>query len=410
MSATRRNLLLALVILSGILNYADRQIIGVLKILLQEKLNWSDADYGDLTTIFQFAAALAYVFAGWVVDRVGWRRANVLAVASWSLAAMAHGVVRTFGQFAIARVALGATESLGTPTSIKTIGALFEARSRSVALGAMNSATNIGAVITPLLVPSIAVAWGWQAAFLLTGGLGLVWVAAWLLTVGSGPVVAPGEAPTVAARGASVSWRVVLTDRCTWAIAGAKVLIDQVWWLLLFWIPDFFHRQFHLNIQQAAVPTAVIYLIAASGSILGGWASGRLIRAGMAVTEARKTVMLVSSLMMLPVPLALFVGNYWLAVGFLGLTLAAHQGFSVNLFALTTDVIPASRVGTAISVGAFCGNISGMTVLYVASRLIGRFGYLPWLSLAAVSYLLALAWVRRLIPRDPEPVKQALAS
>ena len=403
MSATRRNLLLALVILSGILNYADRQIIAVLKTLLQAQLNWTDADYGDLTTIFQFAAALAYVGAGWVVDRVGWRRANTLAVASWSIAAMAHGVVRTFGQFALARVALGATESLGTPTSIKTIGTLFEARARSVAMGAMNSATNIGAVITPLVVPTIAVAWGWQAAFLLTGGLGLVWVAAWVLTTRT-TSESSGEQPAPAAAGASVSWREVLTDRRTWAIAGAKVLIDQVWWLLLFWIPDFFHRQFQLDIKQAAVPTAVIYLIAASGSIIGGWASGRLIAGGSAVTEARKAVMLVAALLMLPVPLALFVDNYWLAVGFLGLTLASHQAFSVNLFALTTDVVPASRVGTVISVGALCGNLSGMTVLWVASRLIGKFGYGPWLALAAVAYLLALAWIRRLIPRDIEEI------
>ena len=429
MFATRRNLLLGLVILSGILNYADRQIIAVLKPLLQAQLNWTDADYGDLTTLFQFAAALAYVGAGWVVDRVGWRRANILAVASWSLAAMAHGVVRTFGQFAVARVALGATESLGTPTSIKTIGTLFEARARSVAMGAMNSATNIGAVITPLVVPTIAVVWGWQAAFLLTGGLGLVWVAAWVLTTSTGAaagdsrgsrsiapagdsladrsVAMPGAAAEVfppSASGASVSWREVLTDRRTWAIAGAKVLIDQVWWLLLFWIPDFFHRQFHLDIQQAALPTAVIYLIAAGGSIAGGWASGRLIAGGSAVTDARKAVMLVSALLMLPVPLALFVDNYWLAVGFLGLTLASHQAFSVNLFALTTDVVPASRVGTVISVGALCGNLSGMTVLWVASRLIGKFGYGPWLALAAVAYLLALAWIRRLIPRDIEEI------
>ena len=404
MSATRRNLLLGLVILSGILNYADRQIIAVLKPLLQAQLNWTDADYGDLTTLFQFAAALAYVGAGWVVDRVGWRRANILAVASWSVAAMAHGVVRTFGQFAVARVALGATESLGTPTSIKTIGTLFEARARSVAMGAMNSATNIGAVITPLLVPSIAVAWGWQAAFLLTGGLGLVWVAAWVLTTRTAASLPSAEVIAPPAAGASVSWGVVLTDRRTWAIAGAKVLIDQVWWLLLFWIPDFFHRQFHLDIQQAALPTAVIYLIAAGGSIAGGWASGRLIAGGTAVTEARKAVMLVSALLMLPVPLALFVDNYWLAVGFLGLTLASHQAFSVNLFALTTDVVPASRVGTVISVGALCGNLSGMTVLWVASRLIGKFGYGPWLALTAVAYLLALAWIRRLIPRDIEEI------
>jgi len=268
------------------------------------------------------------------------------------------------------------------------------------------------------VVPSIAVVWGWQAAFLLTGGLGLVWVVAWLLAVGTavlpvdeariarevGTPAGDSLAVAEAAKGASVSWRVVLSDRRTWAIAGSKVLVDQVWWLLLFWIPDFFHRQFHLDIQQAAVPTAAIYLIAAGGSIIGGWASGRLIAGGAAVTGARKTVMLVSALLMLPVPLALFVDNYWLAVGLLGLTLASHQAFAVNLFALTTDVIPASRVGTVVSVGALCGNLSGMMVLWVASRTIGKFGYGPWLALAAVAYLLALAWIRWLIPRDIEEI------
>ena len=400
MSPKRRNLLLALVIFSGILNYADRQIIAVLKPLLQDQLQWSDQDYGNLTAVFQLAAALAYVGAGWLVDRVGWRRANVLAVGSWSLAAMAHAVARTLGQFTIARVALGATESLGTPTAIKTIAVLFEARARSVALGAMNAAGNVGAIITPLFVPTLAMAWGWSAAFLFTGGLGLAWVIAWLL-VQPGEKESGGEARApAAATGSRVSWSVVLTDRRTWAIAGAKVLTDQVWWFLLFWAPDFFHRQFNLDMQGFAVPIAVIYCTAACGSLLGGWASGRLIAGGMEVTDARKTVMFVSSLLALPVPLALYVDNYWIAVALLSLTLSAHQGFSVNLFAITTDVTPSSRVGTVISVAALCGNLSGMVVLRVAGDLIGSgYGYGPLFGLAAVAYLLGVAWVRWLLPK-----------
>ena len=415
MSPQRRYLLLTLVIFSGILNYADRQIIAVLKPLLQDQLHWSDQDYGNLTSIFQLAAALAYVGAGWLVDRVGWQRANVLAVGSWSLAAMAHAVARTLGQFTLARVALGATESLGTPTAIKTIAVLFEARARSVALGAMNAAGNVGAIITPLFVPSLAMAWGWSAAFLFTGGLGLAWVAAWLLVQPQKELGA--EAPvsdrvsgsagggadaarTAGAAGDRVSWRVVLTDRRTWAIAGAKVLTDQVWWFLLFWAPDFFHRQFNLDMQGFAVPIAVIYCTAACGSLLGGWVSGRLIAGGMEVTDARKTVMLVSSLLALPVPLALYVDNYWIAVALLSLTLSAHQGFSVNLFAITTDVTPSSRVGTVISVAALCGNLSGMVVLHVAGVLIGGgYGYGPLFGLAAVAYLLGVAWVRWLLPK-----------
>jgi ACS family hexuronate transporter-like MFS transporter len=405
MSATRRNLLLALVIVSGILNYADRQIIAVLKPLLQDQLHWSDQSYGNLTAIFQLAAALAYVGAGWVVDRVGWRRANVLAVGSWSLAAMAHAVARTLGEFTVARIALGATESLGTPTSIKTIAVLFEARARSLALGAMNAAANVGAIITPLFVPSLALAWGWSAAFLFTGGLGMVWVVAWLLVARGSTEADVIREPastlaTAAERGTSVSWQVVLADRRTWAIAGAKVLTDQVWWFLLFWAPDFFHRQFNLDMQGFALPVAVIYCTAACGSLAGGWMSGRLIARGMPATDARKTVMLVSSLLALPVPLALYADNYWIAVALLSMTLAAHQGFAVNLFAIITDVTPSSRVGTVISVAALCGNLSGMVVLRVAGELIGNgYGYGPLLGLAAVAYLLGLAWVRWLLPK-----------
>jgi ACS family hexuronate transporter-like MFS transporter len=439
MSPKRRGLLLALLIFSGILNYADRQIIAVLKPMLQDQLQWTDGDYGRLTALFQLAAAFAYLGAGWIVDRLGWRRANIAAVSSWSLAAMAHAVARTMGQFTVARIALGATESLGTPTSIKTIATLFEARGRSAALGAMNAASNIGAIITPLFVPTLAVTLGWEAAFLITGGLGLVWVAAWLLAVAGqaeeggavhSPVAAntprpagadrasaaanappPAGAPSSAVTRASAPaeplppngqpiWRTVLSDRRTWAIAGAKVLTDQVWWLLLFWAPDFFHREFNLDMQGFAVPVAIIYFTAAVGSLTGGWASGRLIANGMSVPEARKTIMLVSALLVTPVPLALLVDNYWIAVALLSLTLAAHQGFSVNLFALTTDVTPSSRVGTVISVAALFGNLSGMVVLQCAGWLIGGgYGYGPLFGLAAVAYLLALAWVRWLIPK-----------
>jgi ACS family hexuronate transporter-like MFS transporter len=403
MTSFHRNLLLALLITSGILNYADRQIIAVLKPMLQEELHWSDRDYGALTALFQFAAAFAYLGAGWIVDRVGWRRANPLAVGTWSLAAMAHAAARTLGEFTVVRVALGATESLGTPTAIKTVAVLFEARGRSTALGAMNAAGNVGAIVTPLFVPILALTFGWGAAFLVTGGLGLVWVAAWLLlTARDAPThESPPVSRSARSPGEPVSWRAVLTDRVTWAIAGAKVLSDQVWWFLLFWAPDFFHRVFHLEMRGFAVPLAVIYTTAAIGSLLGGFLSGQLIARGMPVIRARQATLLGCALLVTPVPLALVTDNLWIAVALLSLTLAAHQGFSVNLFALTTDVIPSTRVGTVISVAALCGNLAGMLILQAAGWLIGGgYGYGPLFALAAVSYLLAVGWVKLLLAGD----------
>lgn len=403
MSATYRRLLLALLITAGILNYADRQIIAVLKPLLQEKLNWSDSDYGDLTAVFQFSSAFALLGVGWIVDRVGWRWANPIAVGTWSLAAMVHALTRTIGQFTLARIALGATEAFGTPTGIKTVAVFFAARERSTALGLMNASGNVGAIVTPLFIPALALSLGWQGAFLITGGCGLLWVAAWMLFVrGSGPTMAadPGR-PVSQEDGQSVSWLQVLRDRRTWAIAGGKVFSDPVWWFLLFWAPDFFHRVFHLDMKSFAVPLALIYSAAAVGSMAGGFVSGRLVARGMPVTKARKTTMLVCALLVVPVPLALIAPNHWLAVAILGLTLAAHQGFSVNLFALTTDVTPSARVATTISIAALFGNLAGMGILRLAGKVIGHgLGYGLLFGMAAVSYLLALAWIHFVLPKN----------
>jgi ACS family hexuronate transporter-like MFS transporter len=269
-------------------------------------------------------------------------------------------------------------------------------------LGLMNASGNVGAIITPLFMPALALSLGWQGAFLITGACGLVWVAAWMLFVrGSAPAMAADPGHSVAKDdGHPVSWLQVLRDRRTWAIAGGKVFSDPVWWFLLFWAPDFFHRVFHLDMQSFAVPLALIYSAAAVGSMAGGFVSGRLVARGMPVIKARKTTMLVCALLVVPVPLALIAPNHWLAVAILGLTLAAHQGFSVNLFALTTDVTPSARVATTISIAALFGNLAGMGILRLAGKVIGHgVGYGLLFGMAAVAYLLALTWIHFVLPR-----------
>ncbi len=399
MSDFRRGWLLALLITSGVLNYADRQIIAVLKPVLQNDLRWSDGDYGTLTAVFQFASAFAYLAAGWVVDRVGWRWANPLATGTWSLAAMAHAFARTLGQFGAARAALGVTEALGTPTAVKTIAVLFAPHERSVALGAMNAASNLGAIVTPLVVPSLALGYGWPAAFLVTGAVGLLWVLLWIPAAHHAELASREAAVEEGA--AVVPLGAVLRDRSTWAIAGGKAFSDPVWWLLLFWAPDYFHRRFGLDMRSFAVPLAIIYALAAAGSLLGGYVSGRLIDSGMGVVRARKGTMLVCALLVLPVPLASVVSGYGWGVVLLGLTLAAHQGFAVNLFALTADVTPRAQLGTVISVAALCGNLAGMAILGCAGALLGAgHGYGVLFGFAALAYLTALTWVHLWLPRS----------
>jgi ACS family hexuronate transporter-like MFS transporter len=301
----QRQLLLLLIISAGILNYIDRQVIAILKPMLQQSLGWSDADYGDLTSIFQLAAALAYLFTGWLVDRIGWKWSNPLAVGSWSLAAAAHALISSFGQFALARVALGATEALGTPTAIKSIATLFNPAERSQALGWMNAANSFGAIAGPLTIPLIALAYGWRATFLAIGGLGLLWVALWLLAARGVPARSGVPAPAAE----PVSWLATLRDRRNIAIIGAKMLSDQVWWLLLFWAPDFFHRMFHLDMQDFGLPLAILYAAAGLGSVLGGLGSARLIRAGMTPVAAHQRVLLVCAVVATPIALAPHVAN-----------------------------------------------------------------------------------------------------
>jgi ACS family hexuronate transporter-like MFS transporter len=358
---------------------------------------WSDAQYGRLASAFQLAAAFGLLFAGWFVDRVGIRRANPLAVGTWSLIAMAQAAARTMTVFSTLRVALGAAEAMGTPVLVKSVAVLFAPSERSVAFGAMNAASTAGAIITPLAIPVLAAACGWRSAFAIVGGTGLLWVVAWLAAAhGTAELGASADAPSFAARPA---WREVLGDRRTWAIAGAKVFSDQVWWFLLFWAPDVLHRLHGLNVLQTAVPLATIYGCAAVGSLLGGFAPRTLMRDGMALNRARKLTLLGCAILAVPVASVPVLRGEWSTVAVLGLTLAAHQGFSVNLFALITDIIPPSRVATVTGFGAFCGNLGGMGILAFTGWILTRRGdYGPVFAVAAVSYLLALLWIHLWLP------------
>ena len=399
-----RAIILTLVIVAGVLNYVDRQIIAVLKPVISADMHWTDADYGRLATLFQFAAVVAYLFTGRLVDRLGIKWANPIAVGAWSLAAMSHGAARTFVQFAAARVALGATEAMGTPTGIKTIGGLFPPVQRAGAIGISNAAGNVGAIVTPLIIPAVALTFGWRASFVVVGAIGLAWAIVWLLA-------ARNLVPTETAAPTTDDGGTILTDRRTWAIAGAKALSDQVWWLLLFWTPDFFHRQFGLGLAQLGPPLAVIYGCAAAGSIVAGLVSTRLIRAGVSIGAARKGAMLVCALLVTPAPFALHVHSYWAAVGLIGLMLAAHQGFSVNLFAMVADIVPAPRVGRVTGFGSLCGNLAGMGIVFAAGEMLARgIGYAPFFYVAAVSYLLAIGWVQLLLPRLPVLDQTAFAA
>lgn len=395
LSPARRWALFALLLTAGILNLVDRQIISVLKPLISRDLGWSDNDYGTLAAWFQGSAAFAFLFTGWIVDRAGVRWANAAGVFAWSLAAIGHGWAMTIGQFTFVRAALGATEAMGTPAGIKTIATIFPPNLRSTGYGLSNAVGSVGGIVAPLLIPMLALFWGWRAAFVIAGVVGVIWSVAWLLAVRG----IRFERDEVGIATDAPDYGPILKERRTWAIALAKVLSDSTWWLMLFWMPDFFHRQFGLDGTALGPPLAIAYTGAAIGAMIAGTVASRLLSRGAALDRVRKGAMLFAGLAVLPVPLALYSGHLWSATLILALTMAGHQAFSTTLFAVIADVTPHAKVGRVTAFGAFCGNLGGMAIVKIAGLVLAAgLGYLPLFLFASVSYLLALGWIHLLLP------------
>ena len=250
-------------------------------------------------------------------------------------------------------------------------------------------------------MPALALALGWRAAFLITGGIGFVWLAAWMVMgKRSDAVEEAGQVDVAAVEGARTPWLSLLADRRTWAVAGAKFLTDMGWWFLLFWGPDFFHRQFGLGLGELGPPLALVYGLAACGSFAGGYIASRLLAAGVPVNLARKGVMLGGALLVLPIPLALGAQSYWIAALVLGIALAGHQAFSTNIFAFTADVFPAKVIGAVIGIGATAGTLGGLGIQTFTGWTLDNGGnYLPMFAIVAAAYLLALLWIHLWVPR-----------
>jgi ACS family hexuronate transporter-like MFS transporter len=405
LSPRRRWILFALALTASVLNLVDRQIIAVLKPVIAADLGWTDDDYGTLAAWFQGSAAIAFLFTGWIADKLGVKWANPLGVVTWSIAAIAHAWAFTMGQFILVRAALGATEAMGTPTGIKTVATIFPPHMRSTAFGLSNAVGSVGAILAPLGIPLLAALYGWRAAFVIAGLLGFAWAAAWLIATRGVSFAASSPEPVAGAAATSQEdlgpdYGPITRDRRTWAIAVAKVLSDSTWWLLLFWMPDFFNRQFHLSGTALGPPLAVAYTGAAVGSVIAGMLATRSLLRGVPLDRVRKRTMLISALVVVPIPLALHSQHVWAATLILALALAGHQGFSTTLFAVISDVTPRAKVGRVTAFGAFCGNLGGMAIAKIAGLVLtAGLGYTPLFLFASVSYLLALGWIRLLLPR-----------
>ncbi|HLA94442.1 MAG TPA: MFS transporter [Pyrinomonadaceae bacterium] len=425
----------ALLFFAATVNYVDRQVLGLLKDTLQKEFSWSETDYGWIVFAFQTAYAIGLLGVGRLMDRFGTKKGFAASISLWSLAALAHAWALPIGiaaaavlgalgvispttslasviGFIIVRFLLGLGEAGNFPASIKTVAEWFPKKERALATGIFNSGTNIGALATPLLIPIVVAYWGWYEAFIFTGLIGFIWLVFWLVIYRK-----PEEHPRLSAEElayiqsdppestARVPWKNLFPHRQTWAFSIGKFLTDPIWWVYLFWLPDFLHKQHGLDIKSFGPPIAVIYIIADVGSIGGGWLSSTLIKRGWTVNRSRKTAMFICALAVVPIVIASITSNLWLAVVLIGIAAAAHQGWSANIFTLSSDMFPKQAVGSVVGIGGMFGAIGGMVISPLVGYILQTTGsYLPIFIIAASAYLVALLIIHLLAP-NLEPAK-----
>lgn len=387
--------------IAGVFNAMDRPIIAILKPDMMADFGWSDSDFGDLAAVTQFSAAFAFLFTGWLVDRLGVHRSMQVGATAWSFAAIAHGWALTTWQVVAARVGLGVTEAVQTPLTIKTVATLFAPDKRSFAFGFATMLAGAGTIAMPFVIPALALAVGWRGALVAGGIGGLISLVAWMwLARGLSQLRERTDAEAPAQLGSDTAgYGPILKNRKTWAIVGAKALSDMTWWFINFWLADYYRKEFGLSTLELAVPLAIAFAGSGLGALLAGWGSTRLLERGWSVNRVRKTVMLISALIVAPLPLVLELNSFWPVACMIGVVMAGHQGFSLSIFSTITDVVPNAKVGRVTAFGAFMGNMGGVAISLVTGRVLDAgFGFVPLFVFAASSYLIAFAWFQWLLP------------
>jgi MFS transporter, ACS family, hexuronate transporter len=394
------------------LNYADRQVLGIMAGTLQQHLHWTEVQYGNIVMAFTAAYSIGLLVFSPVIDKVGTRIGYALSVAWWSVAGTFHAAVSTTMGFGVARFFLGLGEAGNFPAAIATVTESFPREERALAVGIFNGGSNVGAILVPLVVPFMVLHFGWRSAFLLTPVVGLTWAALWYifyrrpaassdLDEAEQANALNGNASPVAAK---LSWKSALLYRQTWALCIARFLTDPVWWFYLYWTPKYLSAKHGISLGAVGLPLIIIYLSADAGSLTGGWLSSGLIKRNVSINAARKIAILVSALLVLPMAFEANTSVMWKAVLVISLAAAGHQGWAANMFASISDMYPQRMVGSITGLAGFAGSLGGIVAASAIGLLLQKFGsYTPIFIYAGVSYLLVLCILQIMIPRI-EPI------
>jgi len=415
----------ALIFFATTVNYIDRQVIGILKPLLDSNLGIGEEDYANIIMAFQLLYAVGMFISGRLIDKFGTKIGYGVSVILWSIAAMGHALAKGVWGFGFWRGFLGISEAGNFPAGNKSIAEWFPKKERAFAFGIFNSGTNVGAIVAPLAIPAMIVAWGWQAAFIITGALGFIWVILWFIfyeVPEKHKKVSAGELAYIhsdvdeqAETKEKVPWLKLFKCRQTWLFFIGKGLTDPVWWFYLFWIPGWLStvRGAGLSVSSFGLPLAFIYTMTTLGSIGGGWVSGYMIKKGMSPFKARRMTMLIFALLVVPIIFAQSpsIGN-WGSVCLIALAASSHQAWSANLFTTVSDAFPKKAISSVTGIGGLAGALGGAFISKIAGAVLQHFkdlghietGYVIMFSIAGSAYLLAWIILKVFAPRDNKVV------
>lgn len=362
--------MLSLVFLATTINYLDRQVMGLLKPVLEKEFSWDEKDYSYIVMAFTTTYAIGYMAMGRFIDKVGTKIGYAVSLIVWSLASIGHGFVKSTIGFIIARSTLGISEAGNFPAAIKSVAEWFPKKERALATGIFNSGATVGAILAPLLVPFILGHYGWRQTFVWIGALGMVWIVLWWKFY-----AVPEKAKNISreelqyiksdqAEKAEEKTKIPLSEllkyKVTWSFAIGKILTDPIWYFFMFWLPAYFSDVFKMDLTKPSLPLIIIYSGTTIGSIGGGYLSSFLIKKGWAIGRARSITMLLFALMVVPVMFSKYVDNMWMITIIIAFATAAHQGWGANLMTTVGDQLPNSYVSSVIGFGGMLGSAAGI--------------------------------------------------
>jgi MFS transporter, ACS family, hexuronate transporter len=401
-----------LIFFASTINYLDRQVIGVLKNTLETKIGITELQYGYIIMAFQLSYAAGILIVGRVIDYIGTKLGYALSLVFWSISAMLHAFARNPFSFGLYRSLLGFSESGNFPAAIKAVAEWFPKKERALATGIFNSGTNVGAILAPLLVPLLALTWGWQSAFLILGGVGLIWLVFWFIFYEipekqkrlkqAELAYIKSDADENETSEDKIAWIKLLKYRQTWAFSIGKFLTDPIWWFYLYWIPGWLEsvRGTGMNFKTFGLPLIVVYSSTTLGSIFGGWLSSFMINRGIAVYKSRKYTMLLFAVLVIPIMFVQHEGvGLWGAIGLISIAASAHQAWSANIFTIVSDMFPKKAIGSVIGIGGMLGAFGGAFIAVLAGYILDVYktlgdiktGYTILFFIAGSTYL--IAWI-----------------